>query len=157
MILKTTITGYVSKSKVMLATLATVITFSITLYNQFRPHKSTEISGTVFLNSDSTLPADAIVRISSPIQAQTETDPNGKFKFKFDNIQTDTFLLIVQNRKTNTITKQNEYVKRSGGRTGIVILFNADVKDARISTSNDAARKSPKRPAIKKIFRGIFH
>ncbi|MEO5999893.1 MAG: hypothetical protein ABIN89_23865 [Chitinophagaceae bacterium] len=160
MILKTSIINYFGKSKVMLATLATVVTFSITLYNQFRPHKATEISGIIAANSDSTLPVDAIVRISSPIQAQTETDANGRFKFKFENLQSDTFLLIVQNRKTNSITKQNEYVNKSVGRTDIIVLFNSDIKDVNTYTSNDKSdpvRRTNKRPTIKKIFRGIFH
>lgn len=160
MILKTTIINYFSKSKVMLATFATLVTFSITLFNQFRPHKVIEISGVVAANSDSTEPVDAIVRISSPIQAQTETDSKGRFKFKFESLQSDTFLLIVQNRKTNSIAKQNEYVNKSLGRRDIVVLFNSDIKDGQIYTSNDKrvpAPRTAKRPTIKKIFRGIFH
>ena len=95
MIVKATIIAFFSKSKVMFATIATVVTFSITVYNQFKTKKATEISGIVSVNKDFAKPVDAIVRISSPIQAQTETDSKGRFKFKLENLQSDTFLLIV--------------------------------------------------------------
>jgi predicted lipase len=137
MIAKATIIAFFSKSKVMFATIAAVVTFSITVYNQFKTTKATEISGIVSVNKEFAKPVDAIVRISSPIQAQTETDSKGRFKFKLENLQSDTFLLIVQNKKTNTVAKQNEYVNASRGRTDIVVVFNSDMKDGGIFTSFD--------------------
>ena len=106
---------------------------------------------------------DAVVRISSPIQAQTETDSKGHFKFKVPNLQSDTFLLIVQNKRTNTIAKQNEYVNASQGRTDIQVLFNADMKDGQVYTSytrSDSTHGYRRQPSLKKIIRGIprlFH
>src|ERR1700733_9807415 len=116
-ITKAIIFDFFSKGKVMIATIITIVTFSITLYNQFKTSKTTEISGLVSADKEVPTPVDAIVRISSPIQAQTETDSKGRFKFKIQNLQSDTFLLVVQNKRTNSITKQNEYVNTSHGRT----------------------------------------
>jgi hypothetical protein len=117
MITRTSILDFFSRTKIIFATIAAVITFSITLYNQFKSNHATEISGIVTTNKGYISPVDAVVRISSPIQAQTETDAQGRFKFKLQNLQSDTFLLIVQNKRTNTVTKQNEYVmRRMAGR-----------------------------------------
>jgi len=163
MITKATVIGFFSKTKIMFATIAAVITFFITLYNQFKTSRATEISGIVSSNRENTAPVDAIVKISSPIQAQTETDSRGRFKFKLANLQSDTFLLIVQNKKTNTITKQNEYVNASQGRTDILVLFDSNMKDGRIYTSydrNDTVHQYRKKPNVKKILRDIpkiFH
>ena len=160
MITKATIIYFFTKSKVLFATLAAVLTFSITLYNQFKTSKATEISGIVSANRDIATPVDAIVRISSPIQAQTETDSKGRFKFKLENLKSDTFLLIVQNKRTNTVTKQNEYVNASQGRNDIFVLFNSDMKDGRIYTSyskSDTAHQYKKNPSLKKIIRKLFH
>jgi hypothetical protein len=163
MITKTGIIDFFSKGKVIFASIAAVITFSITLYNQFKTNKTTEISGIVCADKEVTSPVDAVVRISSPIQAQTETDSKGRFKFKFVNIQSDTFLLIVQNKRTNTVTKQNEYVNASHGRTDIVVLFNSDMKDGRTYTTydrNDSVSHTKRKPSLRKIVRNIpsmFH
>ena len=132
MVTKTKIVDFFSKGKVIFVTVAGVITFSITLYNQFKRSTTTEISGFVSASRDNIVPVDAIVKISSPIQGQTETDAQGRFKFKFDNIKSDTFLLIIQNKKTNTETKQNEYVEAGSGKKDIFVLFNASVKDGRV-------------------------
>jgi hypothetical protein len=109
------------------------------LYNQFKSNKTTEISGIVSSNKDlaSPVPVDAIVKISSPIQAQTETDSRGRFKFKIENIQSGTFLLIVQNKRTNTITKQNEYVSAGRGSTDIVVLFTSGMINGGVYHSYD--------------------
>lgn len=161
MITKTTIADFFSKSKIIFATCAAVITFSITMYNQFKSNKATEISGIVSSNKNAaTLPVDAVVRISSPIQAQTETDSRGRFKFKLENCQTDTFLLIVQNKRTNTITKQNEFVNASRGRTDIIVVFDSGMKDGHIYTSydrSDTGHQRRKQPSLKKMFEGLFH
>jgi hypothetical protein len=164
MLTKITVIDFFSKGKIIFATIAAVITFTITLYNQFKTTKTTEISGIVSANRDVVTPVDAVVRISSPIQAQTETDSKGRFKFKFQNIQSDTFLLIVLDKRTNTVTKQNEYVNASHGRTDILILFNAEAKDSRSYASyekNDTTVHRYKRqPGFKKIARAIpkiFH
>jgi hypothetical protein len=159
MITKTTIVDFFSKGKVIFATVAAVVTFSITMYNQFKTNKSTEISGVVSADKDFTVPVDAIVRISSPVQAQTETDSRGRFKFKLQNLQSDTFLLIVQNKKTNTVTKQNEYVNASSGRTDIAVFFDADMKPGQVYTSydkDDTLHQNKKQPSLKKILRGLF-
>jgi hypothetical protein len=126
MISKASIVGFFSKGKVIFATVAAMITFSITLYNQFKSVPTTEISGFVSSDRNSMVPVDAVVKIISPIQSQTETDSKGRFKFKLPNIQSDTFLLIVQNKKTNIETKQDEYVEAPGGKKDIYVLFNAD-------------------------------
>jgi hypothetical protein len=126
MITKATIVGFFTKGKVIFASIAAVITFSITLYNQFKSVPKTEISGFVSADKNSMVPVDAVVKIISPIQSQTETDSKGRFKFKLPNLQSDTFLLIIQNKKTNIETKQNEYVDASNGRKDIYVLFNAD-------------------------------
>ncbi len=159
MLSKSSIIDFFSKGKVIFATVAAVITFTITLYNQFKTAKTTEISGIVSANKDGIAPVDAVVRISSPIQAQTETDSKGRFKFKFQNIQSDTFLLIVQDKRTNTVTKQNEYVNATHGRTDILVLFNAEAKDNRVYTSyekNDTTVHRYKHPpSLKKIVRAL--
>jgi hypothetical protein len=126
MITKSSIVAFFSKGKVVFATIAAMITFSITLYNQFKSVPKTEISGYVFADKNSQIPVDAFVKIISPIQSETQTDSKGRFKFKLPNIQTDTFLLIVQNKRTNTETKQNEYIEVPEGKTDIRVLFNAD-------------------------------
>jgi hypothetical protein len=156
MITKATVIDFFSKTKVIFATCAAVITFSITLYNQFKSNRATEISGIVSSNRNLAAPIDAVVRISSPIQAQTETDSRGRFKFKFENIQSDTFLLIVQNKKTNTITKQNEYVNASHGRTDIVVLFDSNMKNGAMYTTYDTLHQRRRSPNLKQVFRGLF-
>ena len=161
MITKSSITDFFSRGKIIFASVAAVVTFSITLYNQFKSNSLTEISGMVAANKDLASPVDAVVRISSPLQAQTETDSRGRFKFKFENLKSDTFLLIVQNKRTNTIVKQNEYINASRGKTDIMILFDASMQGNRIYTSYDKSDTSShagrKQPSIKKIIRGLFH
>ena len=132
MITKTSIVVFFSKSKVIFATIAAVITFSITLYNQFKSANTTEISGFVSANKDMVVPVDAVVKIISPVQSQTETDAKGRFKFKLQNIQSDTFLLIVQNKKTNIETKQDEYVNASSGKKDIFVLFNSQTDTEKV-------------------------
>jgi len=159
---KANIIDWFSKSKVIFATIAAVVTFSITLYNQFKSNKTTEISGIVSSNKDlaSPIPVDAIVKISSPIQAQTETDSRGRFKFKIENIQSDTFLLIVQNKRTNTITKQNEYVSAGRGRTDIVVLFTSDMQNGKSYISydrNDTTHTGRRKPDVISNLKDIFH
>ncbi len=144
----------------MFASLAMLITFSITIYNQFKTSKPTEISGIVSTTSDSTMPIDAIVRISSPIQAQTETDSNGRFKFKVQDLQSDTFLLIVQNKRTNVISKQTEYVNASKGRTDIIVISRPIISDvtSNMKTSTIPTRRShKKRSGLNKTLRRIFN
>ena len=126
MITKASVIGFFTKGKVIFASIAAVITFSITLYNQFKSTPKTEISGFVSSERNTVVPVDAVVKIISPIQSQTETDSKGRFKFKLPNLQSDTFLLIIQNKKTNTETKQNEYVDASDGRKDIYVLFNSE-------------------------------
>jgi len=126
MITKSSIVGFFSRSKIIFASIAAVVTFSITVYNQFKSVPKTEISGFVSSDKNEVIPVDAVVKIISPIQSQTETDSKGRFKFKIPNIQSDTFLLVVQNKKTNIETKQNEYVDASNGKTDIFVLFNAE-------------------------------
>ncbi len=132
MVNKERIAAWFTNGKVIFATLATVITLSITVYNQFKSKPMTEVSGFVSATKESIVPVDAVVKIISPIQSQTETDGQGKFKFRLENIQSDTFLLLIQNKKTNTEMKQNEYVDASAGRKDILVLFNPNVDDGRI-------------------------
>jgi hypothetical protein len=160
MITKSSIIDFFSRGKIIFASVAAVVTFSITLYNQFKSNSLTEISGMVAANKDLTSPVDAVVRISSPLQAQTETDSRGRFKFKFENLKSDTFLLIVQNKRTNTVVKQNEYISASRGKTDIIVFFDPEMQSNRVytsynksDTSNHAGRKQP---SIKKIIRGLF-
>jgi len=126
MITKTSIIAFFSKGKIIFASVAAVITFTITLYNQFKSVPKTEISGFVSADKNSVVPVDAVVKIISPIQSETQTDSKGRFKFKLPNLQSDTFLLIIQNKKTNIETKQNEWVDASDGRKDIYVLFNSD-------------------------------
>ncbi|HTI11365.1 MAG TPA: hypothetical protein VL832_22485 [Puia sp.] len=156
MISRATLTDFFSKSKVIFATFAAIITFSITLYNQFKGSRATEISGIVADEKNSAKPVDAVVRISSPIQAQTETDSRGRFKFRLENLPSDTFLLIVQNKRTNTITKQNEFVNASRGRTDIVVLFDAEMRDGGIYNSYDTVHQRRRQTSLKKIVEGLF-
>jgi len=156
-ITKTTVVDFFSKGKVIFATVAAIITFSITLFNQFKSSRTTEISGIVASDKSKAAPIDAVVQISSPIQAQTVTDKNGKFRFKLQNLQTDTFLLIVTNKRTNTVTKQNEYVNASRGRTDIVVLFDSNMRNGGVYTTTDTTRHYRKPQSLKKIFQGIFH
>jgi hypothetical protein len=149
MITRASIVGFFTKGKVIFATVAAMITFSITLYNQFKSIPKTEISGFVSADRNTVVPVDAIVKIISPIQSQTETDSKGRFKFKLPNIQSDTFLLVVQNKKTNIETKQNEYVDASSGRKDIYVLFNSDQDPEKVyaplgkSTSAAYAKRTP--------------
>jgi hypothetical protein len=126
MITKASIVGFFTKGKIIFASVAAVITFSITIYNQFKHVPTTEISGLVSSDPNTVVPVDAVVKIISPIQSQTETDSKGRFKFKLPNIQSDTFLLVIQNKKTSIETKQDEYVDASSGRKDIFVLFNAN-------------------------------
>lgn len=126
MITKASIVGFFSKGKIIFASIAAIITFSITLYNQFKSVPKTEISGFVSADRNSIVPIDAVVKIISPIQSETQTDSKGRFKFKLPNLQSDTFLLIVQNKRTNIETKQNEWVDASDGRKDIYVLFNSN-------------------------------
>jgi hypothetical protein len=155
-ITKASIIDFFSKTKVIFVTIAAIVTFSITMYNQFKGSKITEISGIVALDNVND-PVDAVVRISSPIQQTTETDAKGHFKFKIDNCQTDTFLLVVQNNRTKTVTKQNEYVNASQGRKDIVVLFDSNMKNGGVYTTMDTSRHSRRTPNLKKIFQGLLH
>ena len=156
-ITKATIVDFFSKTKVIFATSAAIITFSITMYNQFKGSKTTEISGIVALDNVND-PVDAVVRISSPIQATTETDAKGHFKFKLDNCQTDTFLLVVQNNRTKTVTKQNEYVNASQGRKDIVVLFDSNMRNGGVYTTIDSSRHNrPRALNLRKVVQGLFH
>ena len=154
------VVDWFSKGKVIFVTIAGVITFSITMYNQFKSSKTTEISGVVSSSKDLIVPVDAIVRISSPIQSQTETDSKGRFKFKFDNLQSDTFLLIIQNKKTNFIIKQNEYVNAGQGRKDIMILLNTDYNNGKAYSQRDSTSGGgpyKKKPDIIKALESSFH
>ncbi len=156
-ITKATIVDFFSKTKVIFATIAAIITFSITMYNQFKGSKTTEISGIVALDNVND-PVDALVRITSPIVAETETDAKGHFRFKLQNLQTDTFLLVVQNNRTKTVTKQNEYVNASQGRKDIVVLFDSDMSNGGVYTTIDSSRHNrSKPPNLRKVFQGLFH
>ena len=162
MINKDQITGFFSKSKVIFATIAAVITFSITLYNQFKSSSSTEISGSVTTIRTAGGPVDATVQIVSPTIAQTVTDNRGRFKFKIDNLKTDTFLLVVTNKRTGTVMKQNEYVSASHGRTDITVVFDSSMIDGQTYNSSDTTRfhRRAGGPNIKKFVQGVtslFH
>jgi hypothetical protein len=149
MITKASIVGFFTKGKIIFASVAAVITFSITLYNQFKSVPTTEISGFVSADKNSMIPVDAVVKIISPVQSQTETDSKGRFKFKLPNITSDTFLLVIQNKKTNIETKQDEYVDASTGKKDIFVLFNSTQDPEKVyaplgkSSSPEYARKTP--------------
>jgi hypothetical protein len=157
MIVKATIVEFFSKGKVIFATIAAIITFSITMYNQFKGSKTTEISGVVMSNKSMAAPIDALVKISSPIEKQTETDSKGHFRFKLENLQNDTFLLVVMNKKTGTVTKQNEYVNASHGRNDIVVVFDSTMRNGGIYTTYDTANHRKRLPSLRKIFQGLVH
>jgi hypothetical protein len=162
MITKDQITGFFSKSKVIFATIAAVVTFTITLYNQFKSSSTTEISGSVSTIRTAGGPVDAVVQISSPITAQTETDNRGRFKFKLNDLKTDTFLIIVTNKRTHTVMKQNEYVNASRGRTDITVVFDSSMIDGQTYNSSDTTRLRRRvgGPNIKKLVQGVtslFH
>jgi hypothetical protein len=127
------------------------------MYNQFKGSKTTEISGIVESDKTAATPVDAVVRITSPIQRETETDAKGHFRFKLENLQTDTFLLVVQNNKTKTITKQNEFVNASRGRTDIVVLFDSNMRNGGVYTTIDSSRRNRRAPNLRKVFQGLFH
>lgn len=157
-ITKAAVVAFFSKTKIIFATVAAIITFSITLYNQFKSNKTTEISGIVESNKYQAAPVDAVVQISSPIQQQTVTDSRGRFKFRVANLQTDTFLLVVRNVRTNTVTKQNEYVNASRGRTDIVVVFDSSMRAGGVYTSSDTSRHSRRPPVnLRKFFQRLVH
>lgn len=149
MVTKTSIIDFFSKGKVVFATIAAVITFSITLYNQFKSTPTTEISGYVSADKNSIVPVDAVVKIISPVTQETQTDAKGRFKFKLQNIQSDTFLLVIQDKKTNIETKQDEYVNASEGRKDIFVLFNSSTDEEKVyaplgkSTSPAYSKRKP--------------
>jgi hypothetical protein len=154
---KTAIIEFFSRTKVIFATVAAIVTFFITIYNQFRGgSKSTEISGVVALNKAEVTPVDAVVQIASPIQEQTETDSRGRFRFKVPDLQTDTFLLIVRNKRTNTITKQNEYVSAAHGRTDILVLFDTSMRAGGVYTTADSAHRGRRPVSIRKFLQGLI-
>jgi hypothetical protein len=160
MITKASIVGFFSKGKVVFASIAAMITFSITLYNQFKSVPTTEISGFVSADRNSVIPVDAVVKIISPIQSQTETDAKGRFKFKLPNIQSDTFLLVIQNKKTNIETKQDEWVDAASGKKDIYVLFNSDQDEEKVyaplgkSTSPAYAKRTPN---VMRVLQQSFH
>ncbi len=161
MLSKEKIKKWSSSGKVALATAATVITLSITVYNQFKSKSVTEVSGFVSSAKETVIPVDAVVKIISPIQSQTETDSKGKFKFKLEDIRSDTFLLLIQNKKTNTEMKQNEYVSSGSGRKDIFVLFNSAIDDGTIyyqlgkSNISSPAKRAP--ADIINSFKRAFH
>lgn len=162
MINKDQITGFFSKSKVIFATIAAVITFSITLFNQFKSSSSTEISGSVSSIKMAGGPVDATVQISSPMTASTVTDNHGRFRFKFENLKSDTFLLVVTNKRTGTVMKQNEYVNASRGRTDITVVFDSSMVDGQVYNASDTTRfrRRGGGPNINKFVQkvtGLFH
>ena len=152
---KTAVINFFSKTKIIFATVAAIVTFFITLFNQFKGSKSTEISGVVALNKVQATRVDAFVEISSPIQMQTQTDSHGRFRFKVNNLQTDTFLLIVTNKRTRTVTKQNEFVNASSGRTDIVVLFDTSMRAGGVYTTADSAHRGRRPVSIKKFLQGL--
>lgn len=156
-ITKAVIIQFFTKGKVIFASVAAVITFSITLYNEFRSSRTTEISGMVVVDKTMTKPVDAYVRIASPIEHQTETDAHGRFKFKLDNLQTDTFLIIVTNKKTNVVAKQNEYVNAASGRKDILVVFDSSAVSGRFFGPSDTLRQHRAQPNIRKVLRSLFH
>jgi hypothetical protein len=158
MITKTSIALFFSKSKVIFATAAAVITFSITMYNQFKSTPTTEISGFVSSEKADIVPVDGVVKIISPVQSQTETDSRGRFKFKLQNIQSDTFLLIVQNKKNNIETKQSEYINASDGKKDIFVLFNSKTDSEKIYApwgKSNSPEYSRKKPEVLKLFQQL--
>jgi hypothetical protein len=157
MIAKASISDFFTKGKVIFATIAAVITFSITLYNQFKGNKTTEISGIVCTDKNGAAPVDATVSISSPVLSQTETDNRGHFRFMLPNLQTDTFLLIVTNKRTHTVTKQNEYVNASNGRKDILVVFDSSMRDGQTYTTHDTAHLHRRMPNLGKIFQRLIH
>lgn len=157
MITKTIVIQFFTKGKVMFASVAAAVTFSITLYNEFRSAKTTEISGMVVTDKTTAKPVDATVRISSPIEKETETDAHGRFKFKLDNLKTDTFLIIVTNKQTHVVAKQDEYVDASSGRKDILVVFDSATRTARIYGASDTLRRHRAPPNITKALRSIFH
>ena len=161
MITKESVVQFFSKSKVIFASIAAFITFSITLYNQFKSDKTTEISGVVSSAKDPVVPVDAIVKIISPIQGETQTDSRGRFRFKFHNLVSDTILLVVQNKKTNTETKQNEYVD-ADGRRDIFVLFNQSQDTSKVYAPLNkvlTAEYAHRKPNLNQFFQklGIPH
>jgi len=154
-ITKTKILDWLKTSKGVFFTIAGIITFSLTMYNQFKGSKTTEISGYVSSSTGNITPVDATVKIISPIQGQTETDANGRFKFKLQNLQSDTFLLLIQNKKTNMETKQNEFIDAGDGKKDIFVVFNSNIRDGRIYSPLGKSNFS-KKSAIVKIIEG-FH
>jgi hypothetical protein len=162
MITKDQFIGFFGKSKVIFATTAAVITFTITLYNQFKSSRWTEISGSVSSVRTAGGPVDATVDISSPVPMHTETDNRGRFKFKIENLQTDTFLIIVQNKRTHTVMKQNEYVSASHGRTDITVVFDSSMVDGQTYSASDTTRLrrrggGPNLNNVIKKVTGLFH
>jgi hypothetical protein len=156
-ITKGVIIQFFTKGKVIFASVAAVITFSITLYNEFRSSRTTEISGMVVVDKTMTKPVDAYVRIVSPIEKQTETDAHGRVKFKLENLPTDTFLIIVTNKRTNVVAKQNEYVNASSGRKDILVVFDSSAVSGRFFGPSDTLRQRRAQPNIRKVLKSIFH
>jgi hypothetical protein len=153
-ITKTKLLDWLKTGKGVFFTIAGIITFTITIYNQFKSDKTTEISGYVSSTTGNVTPIDATVKIISPIQGQTETDANGRFKFKLQNLQSDTFLLLIQNKKTNMETKQNEYINAGDGRKDIFVVFNSSIKDGRVYSPLGKSTFT-KKPNFTKIIEGF--
>jgi hypothetical protein len=160
MLSKEKIKGWFSSGKVILATIATIITVSITVYNQFKRKSLTEVSGFVSSASEAVVPVDAVVKIISPIQGQTETDSKGKFMFKLEDMRSDTLLLLIQNKKTNMEIKQNEYVSVGTGRKDIFVLFNPGIDNRTIYYQlgkSNASSPAKRAPDIINAFKKTFH
>jgi len=75
MITKAAIIGFFTKSKIIFASIVAVVTFSITLYNQFKSVPKTEISGFVSADRNSVVPVDAVVKIISPSKVKQKQIP----------------------------------------------------------------------------------
>jgi hypothetical protein len=65
--------------------------------------------------------------------------------------------LIVQNKRTRTVTKQNEYVNASNGRKDIVVVFDSSMRDGQTYTTHDTAHLHRRMPNLRKIFQGLIH
>lgn len=124
---------------------------SIDLYKGWKGKQIIEISGYVSENRESLVPVDAIVKMSSPFVQETETDMAGKYVFKLQDVDSDTFLFVIQHKKNQLETKEKHFISTKNGKYTFNIVFNPDVKDGKeysiVESSSNPAFSNQRKPA----------
>ncbi|MEO6316783.1 MAG: hypothetical protein ABIU63_15230 [Chitinophagaceae bacterium] len=91
-----------------------------------------KISGQITASAISQVPVNAIVKISSPIHAETDTDKKGVYRFQLEELPTDSILIVVQDKKTNIETQEKFLVTEENEKNIFNVVFNPDEPDGKV-------------------------